>query len=249
MKIIGFIPARMGSSRFPGKPLAKICGMAMIEHVYKRCKFSKTLSDLIVATCDEEIKKEVEAFGGKAVMTSPKHERCTDRIAEAAKGVDADIVVTIQGDEPLTFPEMIGLSLGPMLKDRKILCTNLVSRIEDINEFNDPNTIKVVMTGDNFALYLSREPIPTSKKGVFGPAYKQVCIMPMRKEFLMKFIQLEPTPLEKAESIDMLRLLEHGYSLKLVPFNLKTYSVDTPEDLKRVEKIMEKDELFQKYRK
>ncbi len=244
MKVIGIIPARMGSTRFPGKPLAKILEFPMIEHVYKRSKMSKELSDLYVATCDEEIREAVENFGGKVIMTSPKHERCTDRIAEASQTITADIIVNIQGDEPLLYPEMIDLALKPMIEDKNILCCNLISPIRNVREFNDLNEIKVVINRDNFALFFSREPIPTNKRGIFGPAFKQVCIIPFRKEFLLKFVQMEPTLLEKAESIDMLRVLEHGYSIKTVISNWETYSVDTLDDLTKVEKIMKADSLF-----
>lgn len=248
MKIVGIIPARMGSSRFPGKPLASICGKPMIEHVYKRTVMSKVLDDLYVATCDSEIYDAVLQFGGKAVMTSDCHERCTDRIAEAVENIKADIIVNIQGDEPLIFPEMIDQALKPLLEDDSIVCSNLMARLKTDREFEDPNEVKVVTDLENFAIYFSREPIPSRKKSIekFSPL-KQVCIIPFRRDFLFKYTKLTPTPLEIIESVDMLRAIEHGYKVKMVETQCETYSVDTIEDLKFVEKIMENDNLYKKY--
>lgn len=248
MKIIGIIPARMGSSRFPGKPLAAICGKPMIEHVYKRSAMSRTLDDLYVATCDSEIYDAVVEFGGKAIMTSDCHERCTDRIAQAVENIDADIIVNIQGDEPLIFPEMIDQALEPLLKDESVLCSNLMAEIKSDKDFEDPNEVKVVTDLDEYAIYFSREPIPSKKKGadnVIG--LKQVCVIPFRRDFLFKYTKLSPTPLEIIESVDMLRAIEHGYKVKMVKTQYETYSVDTLEDLKYVEKIMKTDELYNKY--
>lgn len=249
-KIIGMIPARMGSTRFPGKPLAPILGRSMIEHVYRRTAMCKMLDDVWVASCDQEIMDAVTAFGGKAVMTSDRHERASDRIAEAMQRSHADIVVMVQGDEPMTYPQMIEASLEPFLsEDKRIMCVNLVARIESEEEFESPNTIKVVMDENNFAVYMSREPIPTRHRLPFGkvPAYKQVCIIPFTRDGLELFTRLSPTPLEEAESIDMLRLIEHGYRVKMVETTLSTHAVDTADDLKRVEKLMADDELTRSY--
>ena len=167
MNIISIIPARMGSSRFPDKPMKSILGMPMIGHVYKRVKMNKTLTEVYVATCDKEIFDYVESIGGKAVMTSDSHERCADRCAEAMLKVEdqskkkCDIMVLVQGDEPLTFPEMIDEALEPMLKDKSVKITNLVADMDTEEEFNNPNEVKVVMNTKNNALYFSREPIPT----------------------------------------------------------------------------------------
>lgn len=254
MKVIGVIPARMGSSRFPGKPLAKILGIPMIGHIYFRSKMATALNDVYLATCDEEIMQYAESIGAKAIMTSDKHERASDRIAEAVikiektTGQKADIVVMIQGDEPMVVPEMINLAVLPMLKDKKILVANLLTPIKTQEEFQDPNSIKVVVDNNNNAIYFSREPIPSKKKWKGQvPMYKQVCIIPFRRNFLLKFNDLKPTRLEKVESIDMLRVLEHGYKVKMVLENFETYSVDTPEDLLFVEGQMKKDPLVVKY--
>lgn len=241
------IPARMASTRLLGKPLCKICGIPLIEHVYKRAAMSEILNELYVATCDEEIIKVVEGFGGQGIMTSSTHQRCTDRIAEACQNIstDADIVVNIQGDEPLLYPEMIDMAVGPLIENLDIVCSNLIAPINSMEEFEDLNEIKVVVDREGFALYFSREPIPTCKKGAKKlPMFKQVCIIPFRKDFLMTFTQLSPTPLEIAESIDMLRVLEHGYRIRVVESRYETYSVDTVEDLKKVEKKMKNDPLF-----
>ena len=242
MEIIGIIPARMGSSRFPGKPLKKLCGMPMIEHVYKRSAMSKKLNELYVATCDEEIFNCVESFGGKAIMTSSTHQRCTERVAEACKNINsyADIVVNIQGDEPLLFPEMIDLAIQPLIENEDIHCSNLISPIENDREWEDPNEVKVVKDLQNHAIYFSREPIPSRKKAADDfVKYKQVCIIPFRREFLLKFVTLEPTPLEMVESIDMVRILEHGYKIKLIETDVDTIGVDTPEDLEKVKQRMQ----------
>ncbi len=250
MKIVAVIPARMGSSRFPGKPLAPILGCSMIEHVYRRTAMCSALDDVFVATCDQEIMDSVNTFGGKAIMTSNSHQRASDRVAEAAASFSADIIVMIQGDEPMTYPQMIEASLTPLRNgDKQVACVNLTARIQTEDEFADPNTIKVVMDGDGFAVYMSREPIPTRHLQPFDQlaAFKQVCIIPFTAASLQDFIQLPPTPLEIAESIDMLRFIEHGHRVKMVQTEYTTHAVDTSEDLKRVEKLLEKDPLTKEY--
>lgn len=240
MKIIGVIPARMGSTRFPGKPLAPLRDKTLLEHVWLRTKKCSALDDLLVATCDQEIVSAVTRFGGRAVMTSASHERASDRAAEAVKNLAADVVVMVQGDEPMIVPEMIDQALAPLRDDPAVVCSNLAAPIGSEAEFKDPNTIKVVMGLSGDALYFSREPIPTSNRLRFDklPVFKQVCVIPFRKDFLMRFTELSPTPLEQAESIDMLRALEHGYPVRLVPTRHKTQSVDTPADLALVESLM-----------
>ena len=254
MNIIGIIPARMGSSRFPGKPMELICGIPMIGHVYYRSKMSKTLSSVYVATCDMEISEYIESIGGSAIMTKDTHERCGDRVAEAllkieeAEGEKADIVVLIQGDEPLVHPDMIDEAIEPLLKDKNVVISNLVGDILTKEEWSDPNEVKVVVDKQGFALYFSREPIPSNKKwnGKI-PMKKQICVIPHKRDFLLKFNELEPTPLEKIESVDMMRVLEHGYKVKMVPTCYDVYSVDTPTDLEKVEKIMQHDNILCEY--
>jgi len=254
VRIIGIIPARMASSRFPGKPLAKILGIPMIGHVWFRSKMNRTLDEVYVATCDKEVLDYVESIGGKAIMTSDSHERGTDRIAEALEKIESttnnrvDIVVNIQGDEPMLFPEMIDEAVAPMLADESIVTTNLMAPMKTAEEHADPNEVKVVVDNSSYALYFSREPIPSRKKGTTQlPMLKQVCIIPFRRDFLFSFNRFDPTPLEKIESVDMLRALEHGYKVKMVLTKFETYSVDTPEDLKNVEQRMKDDQLLKKY--
>jgi len=248
MKTIAIIPARMAASRFPGKPLAPILGLPMIEHVRRRVMFCSELDDVIVATCDEEIVKVVEDAGGSVVMTSNEHERCTDRIAEAATKMEADIVINIQGDEPLVMPDMIAETFRPLQKDSSLACTNLVSKIENEEEFQNPNAPKVVtnLTGD--ILYISREPIPSKKKAPGDYLkLKQLGIIAFSSDFLQVFTRLEPTPLEIIESVDMMRAIEHGYRVKIVETKGKLIGVDIPEDIKRVEKALASDPLVKKY--
>jgi 3-deoxy-manno-octulosonate cytidylyltransferase (CMP-KDO synthetase) len=243
-KILALIPARMGSSRFPGKPLAKILDKPMIGHVYDRIKTNNLISNLYVATCDHEIFNYIESIGGCAIMTSKTHERASDRCAEALLKVEKklkikfDFVVMIQGDEPMTHPEMINQALEPLLKDKNILVSNLMGKIESEEEFNDKNCIKVVCDLDGFAIYFSREPIPTSSKVKDIEMYKQICIIPFKRDFLLTYNKLEPTPLEIAESIDMLRIIEFGKKVKMIKTNYKTHAVDTPKDLEKVSSLI-----------
>jgi len=245
-KILALIPARMGSSRFPGKPMAKILNKPMIGHVYDNVKKSKLLTDIAVATCDDDIYNYIESIGGRAVMTSNKHERASDRCAEALliieqkDNIKFDIVVMVQGDEPMIHPDMISEAVSPMLDDSKILITNLLGKIESKEEFEDQNCIKVVCDLNSNALYFSREPIPTRSKINEIPMGKQICVIPFRRDFIIEYNELEPTPLEIAESIDMMRILEHGLNIRMVPTNYNTYAVDTLDDLKKVEKVMRK---------
>ena len=252
--IISIIPARMGSSRFPGKPMAEILGMPMIGHVYKRVKMSKPLSEVYVATCDEVIYNYIESIGGKAVMTDDCHERCSDRCAEAMLKIEqdsnqkVDIMVMVQGDEPLTFPEMIDEAVAPMLEDKTILITNLVADIKTLKEFEDPNEVKVVMDKLGNALYFSREAIPSRKKGISKvPMKKQVCVIPFTRDFLLEYNNMEPTPLEIIESVDMMRILENGGKVKMLPTKYETKAVDTKEDLERVVEMMKEDKLVKTY--
>lgn len=254
MNIISIIPARMGSSRFPGKPMKKILGMPMIGHVYKRVKMCKTLNEVYVATCDVEIFDYINSIGGKALMTSESHERCTDRCAEAMLKIEnefgkkCDLMVLVQGDEPLVNPKMIDDSIAPILEDKTINVTNLVSDIKSIEEFENKNEIKVVLDKYNNALYFSREPIPTRKKGIIDvPMKKQVCIIPFKRDFLLEYNEMKPTPLEVIESIDMMRILENGGKVRMVNTEFKTKAVDTQEDLNQVSEIMKNDEIYKIY--
>lgn len=254
MNVIGIIPARLASSRLPNKPMAVILGMPMIGHVYLRSKLSTTLDEVYVATCDTAIAEYIESIGGKAIMTADTHERASDRTAEALLKIEettlqkVDIVVMIQGDEPMVTPEMISASIEPLIEDPTINITNLMASMNSIEEHEDPAEVKVVVDKNNFALYFSREPIPSRKKGATNiPMLKQVCIIPFRRDFLLEYNQMEQTPLEIIESVDMNRLLENDIKIKMVMREEETYSVDTDADLKNVNKRMQNDPLILKY--
>ena len=224
--------------------MARILGKPMIRHVFERVSKSAQLTATAVATCDKEIFDYIKSIGGTAVMTSDRHERASDRCAEALGILEEtnktkyDIVVLVQGDEPMTHPEMIDEALAPMMRDSKIQITNLLGKIDGIEEFEDRNCIKVVCDLEGDALYFSREPIPTRSKIDTVPMGKQVCVIPFRRDFLLEYTRMTPTPLAVAESVDMMRVLEHGIKVRMVPTKHATYSVDTPQDLHRLEKIM-----------
>lgn len=247
-RIAAVVPARMGSSRFPGKPLAPLLGRPMIEHVVRRAALCPLLDAVYVATCDDEIRLAAAAFGASVIMTSSSHERASDRVAEAAELLDADIVVMVQGDEPMITPAMIEAAVAPMLADETIGCVNLARRITSPADRTDPNTIKVVMNAEGDALYFSRAPIPAAASALEpAEAFRQVCVIPFRRAFLREFARLAPTPLERAESIDMLRALEHGRRVRMVLTDADTRSVDTPADLRLVERLMRDDPLVERY--
>lgn len=251
---IAIIPARMASSRFLGKPLASIHGMPMIGHCYFRSKMSNCLNEVYIATCDEEIRAYAESIGAPCIMTKDTHERATDRIAEAMLKIEAntgeshDIVVLIQGDEPMLHPDMIDATVKGLESDPDINVTNGVARINTVEEFKDPNEVKVVVDTQGYAIYFSREPIPSrSKWDGDVPMLKQVCIIPFRRDYLLEYNQTPQTPLEQIESVDMLRVIENGGKIRMVPMDHETLSVDTPYDLERVIKAMAEDELRTRY--
>lgn len=256
MRIVGIAPARMASGRFPGKPMAKIHGIPMIGHCYFRSKMSKVLDDVYVATCDQEIYDYIQSVGGKAVMTKDTHEMCTDRVVEATQklekelGQPFDIVVNIQGDQPMVFPQMIDDVVRPLVEDRSIVCSTMMARMKSFSEHDDPNRVKIVVDKDGFAMYMTREPIPSRKKWkstVPLSMYVHVAIIPFRRDFLMQFGTFSMTPLESVESIDYLRVMENGYRIKMVLTDLETETVDTPEDLAKVQRMMANDPLMPQY--
>ena len=254
MRILAIIPARMASSRFPGKPMALIHGMPMIGHCYCRVQRCEELSDTYVATCDRVIFDYIESVGGKAIMTADTHERASDRAAEAMLKIEeqtgerTDILVMVQGDEPMDTPQMISEALAPMLADERIDVVNLVSPISSTEEFEDPNTVKVVIDSSGNALYFSREPIPSRKKwSEEVPMQKQVCVIPFRRDYLLKFNSTPETPLEKIESVDMLRVLESGAKVRMIPTSYPSIGVDTPQHLERVADLMREDTLMKGY--
>lgn len=238
-KVIGVIPARYGSSRFPGKPLANLCGKPLIVHVYDRALKSNLLSKLIVATDDERIQSSVRTYGGETVMTRIDHQSGTDRIAEAVENLAADIVVNIQGDEPLIEPEMIDEVVMPLLEDESVWMATLKKKITSQDEMDNPNVVKVVTDKNDFALYFSRSLIPyPRKKSIKSDFYKHIGIYAYRKEFLLKLTKLPIRCLEKVEELEQLRVLENGYRIKVAETKFDTVAVDTPEDLVKVEQLM-----------
>ncbi len=247
------IPARMGSSRYPGKPLALILGIPMIEHVYRRCDLEKVFDSVCIATCDQEIADFCETKGFQCVMTSDKHERASDRVQEAATIMEKSskkkmsTVTMVQGDEPMVTPTMLRFALAS-LKESKASVVNLRSVICDQVELASVNCVKVVVNKTDYALYFSRSEIPNrSKWAGTVKAYKQICIIPFTREFLDVYSALEPTPLEEIESVDMNRVLEHGHALYCPEVDAASYPVDVPEDVFRVEEHLKNDPLLARY--
>tara|TARA_B100001964_G_scaffold243564_1_gene321899 strand:- start:225 stop:998 length:774 start_codon:yes stop_codon:yes gene_type:complete len=256
MKVVAIIPARMESSRFPGKPMAKIHGMPMIGHCYYRTCLCDDLVDTYVATCNQEIYDYIKSIGGNVVMTKSTHERAADRTAEAMikieqkLGYELDVVVLVQGDEPMTTPESISLALQPFKKNNSVNVVNLYGEMYSDDEFIDPNEVKVVVDKKSDAIYFSREPIPSKKKGIKTcPMHKQICVIPFKREYLLKFNNMEETDLERIESVDMLRIVENGEKVKMVYSNTPSFSVDTKEDLENVVNKMANDKLMWTYLK
>lgn len=248
-KVVVGIPARMGASRFPGKPLKKILGMPMVEHVYKRCRLAKNIDDLFVAACDDEIRDVVKGFGGSVYMTHPDIARPGLRVAEACKQMnlaDDDIVVVVQGDEPLVHPGMIDLAVEPLLKDANVQLLTLVAEANE-REWLDTNEVKVVTDLNHDILYMTRSPVPSNTRNLIGPRLKQVAIMPFRKKFLLDFQNMAEAPLEIAESVELLRALEHGVKVRTALSRYNTVSVDTEADLKEAEEVMKNDEIYKMY--
>lgn len=249
MRVVAGIPARMGASRFPGKPLKPILGMPMVQHVYQRCLLAEELDDVFVATANEEIKDVVEGFGGRAIMTDPEIPRPGLRVAEAVRHMDDladdDIVIVVQGDEPLVHPGMMSLAARALLDDPELQLGTLVAPANEV-EWNDPNEVKCVSNLAGDLLYMTRSPVPF-KRDEEGTRLKQVAIMPFRKRFLLEFNDLEMTPHEKAESVELLRSIEHGVRTKGILSPYQSVSVDTEPDLREAEEQMKSDEFYPRY--
>ena len=241
-KIVGMIPARFASTRFRGKVIADIVDKPMIQRVYEQANKSTLLDDLIVAVDDERVFKVVKGFGGKVVMTSIRHESGTDRIAAAIENIDADIVVNVQGDQPLFDPRMIDEAVQPMLEDLNIQMSTLKVKITE-EDYEDPAIVKVVVDKDDFALFFSRSLIPYSREKTEMDVYEHVGVYVYRKDFLLKVSKMPQTYLEKIEMLEQLRVLENGYKIKVIETkcaSISGISVDTPEDLAKVEGIIKK---------
>jgi 3-deoxy-manno-octulosonate cytidylyltransferase (CMP-KDO synthetase) len=239
MNVVGIIPARYHSTRLEGKPLVDIMGRPMIQHVYESARRSSTLREVIVATDDPRIQQAVEGFGGRAALTSPAHPTGTDRVAEVARSMDAEIVVNIQGDEPFIHPGMIDEVVVPLLEDPGIpLCTSM-HEVTDREDFSNPNVVKVVVDRAGFALYFSRSLIPFPRHSEGHRVLEHIGIYAYRKDFLLEFARLPPTPLERSESLEQLRALEHGHRIRMVETRQPyiPLSVDTPEDLEKAREL------------
>lgn len=241
MKFISIIPARYNSSRFPGKPLANLAGKPMIQWVYESVSQVEEIDSVYVATDDKRVYDTVHGFNGNAIMTSEDHQCGSERLAECAellKLKDDDIIINVQGDEPLVQVETIQ-NLVDLFINFDIYMATLKKRIDSSEELENPNVVKVVTNLDGYALYFSRQPIPyiRNDKNILD-YYKHVGIYGYKKDFLMRYCTMEQTPLEKAESLEQLRVLENGYQIKVAETNGQTIGVDTPEQLKQVEKIL-----------
>ena len=242
IEAIAIIPARYGSKRFPGKVLADLHGKPVVQHVYERVSCAKSVSQVIIATDDSRIEMAVKKFGGEVIMTSPDHVSGTDRVAEAAKKIGrGDIIVNVQGDEPLIDPAVVDAVVRKVIDDDEIDCSTAASLITDEAVYHDPNAVKVVMDIHGRALYFSRSPLPYCRDFSFKErAYVHAGIYCFRRNFLEIFTSLAPTPLENAEKLEQLRILEHGYRIGVVITVESAKGVDNGDDLEAVRKILEK---------
>ena len=242
MAVTAIIPARYASTRFPGKPLADLLGKPMIQWVYERTSQCPSIDRVIVATDDERISRAVLEFGGEARMTRADHPTGTDRLAEVVADLETELVVNVQGDEPLIDPVMIEQAIGPLMADPATVMGTLMTPLASAEEFTNPNVVKVVTDRQGFALYFSRAPLPWPREE--GPevgwrqANKHIGLYVYRRDFLLTFPTLTPTPLENLEKLEQLRALEHGYRVRVAATALTSQGVDTPEDLLRVREIL-----------
>ena len=240
-KVIAVVPARMASTRFPGKPLAEIGGLPMIEHVRRRALLAEGIADVVVATCDKVIFDTVVGYGGKAAMTAPTHERSSERVAEAMRSLAADVVINAQGDEPLLLPLDLERVCRPFKKDAVVCCVSLLSPLESEVDGSNPNIVKAACDRFGRVVFFSRAPIPYRMKPGTVPVYRETGIRAFRSDFLQTYVKLSETPLEKVESVDMLRVVEHGYPIHSAMADAATVGVDHPSDIAIVEKLLNTD--------
>lgn len=247
MRVAAIIPARYASTRLPGKPLADIAGMPMVWRVYERARMARLVDEVWVATDDQRIYDAVHEFGGNVIMTSPDHPSGTDRLAEAAGKISADIYVNVQGDEPLIPPELIDAAVAPVLAEPALNMATAAREITSPDEIADPSVVKVVLDEGGYALYFSRSPIPFHRdiwrpEAISGGScLKHIGIYVYRRDFLMKYAKIPPTALEKTEKLEQLRALGHGERIKVVITKLESFGVDTPEDLDKVISHIQKE--------
>lgn len=238
MKIVCIIPARYSSTRLPGKPLLDVAGKPLVVRVYEQVKKAAILSDVIVAVDDERVRAVVEKHGGKAVMTSKNHATGTDRLAEVVRHYpDVDVIINVQGDEPLVEPEVLDLLGKQFVEDEDLQMATVKTPLKT-EEVENPNNVKVVTDKNGYALYFSRYPLPYRRNQTGLILYKHIGIYAYRREFLLNYAQMAPTPLEEAESLEQLRALENGYKIKVLETDAEMVGVDTPEDLVLVNTIL-----------
>lgn len=242
-RVVAIIPARFESTRLPGKPLADLHGRPMIQRVYERAARVEGVDRVLVATDDERIRAAVESFGGEVAMTNPAHTTGTDRIAEAAAALDVDIVVNVQGDLPLLDPGVVAAALRPLAEDDGLPMATIKTAIHTREELENPNVVKVVTDRDGYALYFSRSPLPFWRDGQpAGPlAHKHIGLYVYRRDFLLSFARLTPTPLEQAEKLEQLRALEWGFRIRVVEVGAASVEVDTAEDLERARALVARE--------
>lgn len=239
LSVVVIIPARYDSSRLPGKVLADVYGKPMVEHVYRRASQASSVGVVIVATDDQRILDAVEAFGGRGRLTSRAHQSGTDRIAEIAAELSADLIVNVQADEPLIMPSMIDDAIGAFTRDPSLQMSTLRRRILDPADLHDPNVVKVVCDSDGYALYFSRAPIPYTRDGCPpAPAWRHIGLYVYRRECLIRLTRLPQTAMEKAEALEQLRAIENGVRIRAVETSYDSVGVDTPEDLERVRRMV-----------
>jgi 3-deoxy-manno-octulosonate cytidylyltransferase (CMP-KDO synthetase) len=254
MSVVAIIPARYGSTRLPGKPLAQIGGRPMIQHVYQSAKKAKVLDRVIVATDDRRIEAAVKKFGGEVMMTSPDHASGTDRLAEVARKIKADLLVNVQGDLPFIHAQTITRAVQPLARNRGIPMGTVCTAIYDESEWHNPNVVKVLTDRAGFAMYFTRAPIPYVRKHDLDPSgkriqprtkqrlwgYRHLGLYVYRRDFLLKFARLRPTALERIESLEQLRALENGYKIYVARVDEQSVEVDTVEDLRRAENFLKR---------
>lgn len=244
MKSICVIPARYSSTRLPGKPLKDICGKPMICRVWERASLAKLVSEVIVATDDARIIQAVEEHSGRAMMTRADHKTGTDRLAEIAeKFPDVDVIVNVQGDEPLIEPSLIDELIAEFAKDTDLQMATVATELKDADEANNPNNVKVVLDRYNDALYFSRSLIPYPRNASKSKTFKHIGIYAYRRQFLIDYAKMEPTPLEQAESLEQLRALENGFKIRVIKSDCRFVGVDTEEDLRLVNEIYKQEDI------
>ena len=239
--VTAVIPARMASSRFPGKPLVEIMGLPMIEHVRRRAILAEGVDHVVVATCDAAIQIVVESHGGQAVMTRDNHERCTDRVQEAMLSLPGEIVAIVQGDEPLLVPAAVQKVTQPLVEDPTLQCANLLSPLSSDADRANADIVKAACDRRGNLMYLTRASIPQFRERVPVPVYRQTGIMAFRASFLNRYVMIAATPLEEAESVDMLRVLEEGVRIFGVVADYAMLGVDRPTDVGLVESVLRDD--------